>query len=138
MVFSRMQRIIERIRELLSLPARVRAESQRLLRESHADAKNIQSAFKDQTRRLEARSARRHEQLEGEIRALRAEVHDRLLQYHLQLGRLTSLLEGRSAEPRVYAPPIPFEVEPPSTPVSATPATGEWLELTRCPGCGTV
>ena len=138
MVFSKIQRIIERLRELLSLPLLVRAESQRVWRDSHADARNIQIAFKDRTRRLEARHAEQHARLEDEIRAVRAELHDRLLQYHLQLGRLTSLLEGRSAEPRVFSPPIPFSVEPPPNPVSTAPATGEWLELSHCPGCGTV
>ena len=71
MVFSRLRRIAERLRELLSLPARVRAESQRVLRHSHAEARKIQRAFKDHTRRLEVRQAEQHARLEAEIRAVR-------------------------------------------------------------------
>ena len=37
----------------------------------------------------------------------------------------------------MFSTPIPFSVERPPTSVSAAPATGEWLELARCPGCGT-
>jgi SAM-dependent methyltransferase len=139
-MIARLRRLLGRLRELLNLPARVRAESQRIARDSHADAKNIQAALKDQARRLEdlrARQGNQHAALEQEIRAVHAEIHDRLLQYHLQLGRLTSLLEGRTTEPQFYSTAIPFAAPAPVRP-PAPPATGEWLELPRCAGCGTV
>jgi SAM-dependent methyltransferase len=139
-MIARLRRLLVRLRELLALPARVRAESQRIVRDSHADAKHIQAALKDQARRLEdlrTRQANQHASLEQELRSVHAEIHDRLLQYHLQLGRLTSLLEGRPSEPQVYSSPIPFSA-PTSARPPAPPATGEWLELPRCAGCGTV
>jgi len=140
-MMSRFHRLIARLRELLNVPARVRTESQRIIRDSHADARNIQLALKEQARRLEdlrSRQTEQHTLLERDIQTLHAEVRDRLLQYHLQLGRLTGLLEGRSTEPKFYSAPIPFAVEPPARPIGATPAAGEWLELKQCPGCGTV
>jgi SAM-dependent methyltransferase len=137
---ARLQRLIGRLRELLSLPARVQAESRRITRDSHADARDIQRALKEQTRRVEdlrTRQIEQHANLEREIHSVHAEVRDRLLQYHLQLGRLTSLLEGRTREPQVYSSPIPVSVEPPARTSAETPAAGEWLELSHCPGCGT-
>ena len=139
-MLSRIRGLVGRLRELLNLPTRVRAESQRLARDSHADARSIQIALKDQAKRLEdvrARNAAQHDGLAREIRAVQTEVHDRLLQYHLQLGRLTSLLEGRSTEPRVFSTPIPFTLEPPAGTKPKRRAAGEWLELPQCPGCGT-
>jgi SAM-dependent methyltransferase len=136
---SRLRRLIGRLRELLSLPARLRAESQRIVRDSHGDARQIQIALKDQARRLEdvrTRHAEQYAALEGEIRNVHSEIHDRLLQYHLQLGRLTTLIEGRSTEPQYYSTALPFKIDAPTRP-AARPATGEWLELPHCPGCGT-
>ena len=139
-MISRIRSLIGRLRELLNLPARVQAESKRLARDSHADARDIQLALKDQATRLEdvrTRHAAQHADLAREIRAVHTEVRDRLLQYHLQLGRLTSLLEGRSTEPQVFSTPIPFTLEPPAKATPAKRAPGEWLELSQCPGCGT-
>jgi SAM-dependent methyltransferase len=139
-MMSRTRRLIGRMRELLNLPVRLRAATKRLARESHEDARNIQRALKDQATRLEdvrARHMKQYEDLEQAIRSMHAEVQDRLLQYHLQLGRLSSLIEGRSAEPQMYSTPLPFTVEPPARPGPPRPATGEWLELTQCAGCGT-
>jgi SAM-dependent methyltransferase len=127
-IVSRIRRLTEQLRRLLNVPAQVRTESQRIARDSRADVRRIQKALKDQARR----HARQYAQLEHELRS----VHERLLQYHLQLGRLTSLLEGRTREPQVYSAAIPFAVAP-ARPVSGTPADGEWLELSQCQGCGT-
>jgi SAM-dependent methyltransferase len=135
------QRLIAGVRELLNLPARVRSETQRIVRDSHADARDIKLALKDQARRIEDLRARHAEQyalLEREMCTVRGEIHDRLLQYHLQLGRLTTLLEGRTTEPQTFSASIPFSVTPSDTSPDAVHATGEWLELPHCPGCGTV
>jgi 2-polyprenyl-3-methyl-5-hydroxy-6-metoxy-1,4-benzoquinol methylase len=40
-------------------------------------------------------------------------------------------------EPEMYSAAIPFSVEPPDRPASTVPSTDEWLELTKCLGCGT-
>jgi len=138
---SRLRRLIGRLRELLNLPARVQAESRKVARDSHADARTIQLALKDQARRLEdvrTRQSEQYAELEREIRSVHAEIHDRLLQYHLQLGRLTSLLEGRTTEPQFYSAAIPFAAESPSQSKPVAPAAGEWLELSQCQGCATV
>ncbi len=138
---ARLRHLLARMRELLNLPARVRSESQRIVRDSHADARNIQATLKDHAKRLEdlrTRQANQHESLKQDVRAVHAEIHDRLLQYHLQLGRLTSLLEGRPTEPQLFSTAIPFSVPVPPVRPPATAATGEWLELPRCAGCGTV
>jgi hypothetical protein len=119
----------------------VQAESRKVARESHADVKTVQIALKEQARRLEdirTRQSKQYAELEREIRSVHAEIHDRLLQYHLQLGRLTSLLEGRTTEPQFYSAAIPFAVETPPQSKPAPPAAGEWLELSQCQGCGTV
>ena len=129
------------MRELLDLPARLRSESQKIARDAHEDARAIHVALKEQATRLEdvrTRHSEQYEHLEREIRAVHAEIHDRLLQYHLQLGRLTSLLEGRTTEPQFYSAPIAFAVQPPPQPIPAPPARGDWLELSQCQGCGTV
>jgi len=140
-MMSRLRRLIGRLRELLNLPARVQAESRKVARDSHADARSIQLALKDQARRLEdvrTRQSEQYAELEREIRSVHAEIHDRLLQYHLQLGRLTSLLEGRTTEPQFYSAAIPFAAESPSQSKPVAPAAGEWLELSQCQGCATV
>jgi SAM-dependent methyltransferase len=138
-MMARFGRLLARVRELLNLPVRLRAESQRITRDSHADAKFIRATLKDQARRLENLRSRQTAQsaaVEQELRTLRTEVRDRLLQYHLQLSRLTTLLEQHSTEPQVYSTPIPPTIQTPAT-LPLLPATGEWLELSRCQGCGT-
>ena len=82
-MISRVRRLFGRLRELLNVPDRLRAESQRLGRDAHADARDIQLALKEQTTRLEdvrARSAAHHAELGRESGNVHAEVHDRLLQ----------------------------------------------------------
>jgi SAM-dependent methyltransferase len=136
MAESRIRRLIERLRDLLNLPARV----QDTARESHAELRGLRAALKSQAHRLEiirARQTRHYRQIERELHGLHDEVRDRLLQYHLQLGRLASLVEGRTAEPQSYSAQIPFAAEPRAAAGPLPPADGEWLELPRCQGCGT-
>ena len=117
MAFSRIGRIIGKFRELLDFPRRMHEEVRRLERATHADTRNIQIALKQQTKRIEdvrSRHAKQQAELEHEIQSVHAELRDRLLQYHLQLGRLTSLIEGRAAgEPEAYTVSIPFSVDVP-------------------------
>jgi SAM-dependent methyltransferase len=84
---------------------------------------------------IRARQSRQYRQIEHETRQLHDQVRDRLLQYHLQLGRLTTLIEGRSDAPPTYSARIPLEVD--ATPAPLPQAEGGWLELTHCQGCGT-
>ncbi len=132
----RIRRLLERLRALLNVPARLES----IARESQVEVGSLKVALKGQARRLDmirARQSRQYRQIEHETRQLHDEVRDRLLQYHLQLGRLTTLIEGRTDEPQTYAVRIPFEVEPSTMAMPARPADGEWLELSHCQGCGT-
>jgi SAM-dependent methyltransferase len=134
MGISRIGRLIERLRELLNMPARL----ERIARHSHDELENLKVALKRQTHSLDtirARQSKQYRQIEHETRQLHDEVRDRLLQYHLQLGRLATLIEGRTDEPQTYSARIPLEVTVTTT--SLPPADGEWLELSHCQGCGT-
>jgi SAM-dependent methyltransferase len=133
---SRLRRLVERLRQLLNLPARLEG----IARQSHEDIRSLKVALKSQAHQLEvirARQSAQYGQIERETRALHDEVRDRLLQYHLQLGRLATLIEGRTAEPQFYSAGIPFAVEPRASKMPLPQADGDWLELSRCQGCGT-
>ncbi len=133
---SRIRRLIERLRALLNVPAQLES----LSRQCHAEFGNLRGALKSQAHRLDtvrARQSSQYRQIEHETRQLQDEVRDRLLQYHLQLGRLASLIEGRTDEPQTYSARIPFTVELRASAVPPPPADGEWLELSHCQGCGT-
>jgi len=136
MAASRIRRLITRVRDLLNLPAAVQA----IARQNHEELRGLRAALKGQAHRLDvikARQTKQYGHIEREVRGLHDEVRDRLLQYHLQLGRLASLIEGRTAEPQSYSARIPFTVEPRPAQGPLPPADGEWLELSRCQGCGT-
>jgi SAM-dependent methyltransferase len=135
MAKSRVRALVERTRELLNLPAHVRGHAQ----QSHADVRNLTVALKNQGRRIEhlrAKQTKQFGEIEREVQALHTEIRDRLLQYHFQLGRLATLIEERRTEPEFYSAPVPFAVEARATAAPA-PASGEWLELSECQGCGT-
>ena len=136
MAASRIRRLITRLRDLLNLPATVQATA----RQNHEELRSLRVALKSQAHRLDiikARQSKQYGHIEHEVRGLHDEVRDRLLQYHLQLGRLASLIEGRTAEPQSYSARIPFTVEPRPAAGPLPPVDGEWLELSRCQGCGT-
>lgn len=134
MGIARIRRLIDRLRELLDVPARL----ERIARDSHAELGTLEVALKRQAHGLDtirARQSKQYRQIEHETRELRDEVRDRLLQYHLQLGRLANLIEGRTDEPSTYSARLPFEVTVSMT-TPLPPAGGEWLELPHCQGCG--
>ena len=101
-------------------------------------------------RQLEAQSkSLRHldQQLKeghGQLQSLKREVHDRFLQYHLQLGRLARAVDSdTSAAPRLSGRSVPIDVEgdePHSWGVIGDappdPEGREWLVLEACPACG--
>jgi SAM-dependent methyltransferase len=90
-------------------------------------------------RRLEKENKRVHD----ELRSLKREVHERLLQYHLQLGRLVRAVDGDvSAAPQLSRRSVPMDVEP-GEPLTwgaigdapPDPEEREWLLLDACPVC---
>jgi SAM-dependent methyltransferase len=130
-----MRRLLERLRELLDVPALVRD----IARQFQADGRTLKAALKTQAGRIErirALQAKQYGDVQSELGALRDEVRERLLQYHLQLGRVANLIEGRTAERQFFSTHIPFSVEPSDAAMPLPAADGEWLDLTRCQGCG--
>jgi len=101
-------------------------------------------------RQLEAqsKSMRRTDQemkiVYDEVRSLKREVHDRLLQYHLQLGRLARAVDTNTAEaPQLSGRSVPLDVEA-GDPLTwdaigdapPDPEGREWVVLDACPACG--
>jgi SAM-dependent methyltransferase len=100
--------------------------------------------------KLAAQSERRVAELQKEVQALqeesrqlRADMQERLLQYNLQLGRLS---RGRTDaedadEPRLAARSVPLTVDEPqrleweAVGTAPDPAGREWLTLDTCPAC---
>jgi len=138
---------VSRLRELLSLPRQMREDVRRLERRTHADThavevalEQVQGAMSLQTKRIadmRSRQDAHHADLERQLRSVQAEVHDRLLQYHLQLGRLSNLVDGRAKESDLQSGSVPLSVDTPSPRPQSVPSNEDWLELPECPGCGT-
>jgi len=82
--------------------------------------------------------------LHGEVRALRIELRDRMLQYNLQLGRLSRASGRRSAAPRLSGRTVPVAIDATlerewgavGDLPSPDPDGREWLLLDACPVCG--
>lgn len=122
---------LNRLRALLALPQALPVE----LRSLERAAQKAAASAADEVSR-DARSDRRA--VREELDALRAEVRDRMLQYHLQLGRLSALIEGRTESTR-QGPRVPLELDEPPVPTpSVGGPTADWLLLDRCPACSTV
>ena len=128
------RRFLQQLRALLALSAQMPAE----LRAIERALKSTREAV-DQTAR---RSETERRALQEEIATLRNEIRERLLQYHLQLGRMTSLLEP-SAPADVLSARIPLEIDAqPAAHVSASAAPAvdtatDRLVLNACPACTT-
>ena len=116
-----------------------------------AELRDVERAVRDVEKAADAASRQRDhdaQALRSEVDTLRREVHDRLLQYHLQLGRLSSLVDGGQAGSALGArvpasAPVAEHAEGAarahgagaSGPVSVT--SDEWLNLPACPACRT-
>jgi hypothetical protein len=82
----------------------------------------------------------------GQLQSLKREVHDRFLQYHLQLGRLARAVDSdASTAPRLSGRTVPIDVEAdePHTwgvigDAPPDPEGREWLVLEACPACGAI
>lgn len=83
-------------------------------------------------------------QLQKELRALREEVRERLLQYHLQLGRLARVRAEGDGPVKVSGRAVPVAVEVENAPgwlpvgsgeAPPDPEGREWLTFDRCPVC---
>ena len=127
--------------DLLRLPGR-------LLRIA-IEAPRLSEAVQRQLRALDARLATLEKDLRnvhGESRRTRTELHDRLLQYNLQLGRLSRARGTQTGKARPLSwRSVPLEIEDGSAPGWAPVGDGhpapdpegrEWLTLDACPICG--
>ena len=142
-----------RLQRLLSAPARavrlLTGGLARLDEIAHSGRKNLKLS-ESLARRLEAegKSIRRMDQeikaAHGELRSLKREVHDRLLQYHLQLGRLARAVDEDTLEaPQLSGRSVPLDVEA-GEPLTwgaigdapPDPEGREWRALEACPTCG--
>ena len=84
--------------------------------------------------------------LREELRSLKRELHDRLLQYHLQLGRFArSVATGEDDVPRLSGRSIPIAASDAVEPVwegvgggieHPDPEGREWIERSTCGVCG--
>jgi SAM-dependent methyltransferase len=108
---------------------------------TRADLRELTRAFRE-TDKTRQHDSKRHDEdvqaLRGEIAALREEVHQRLLQYHLQLGRLAEGVDGRGPSGGLGTRlPVsaPDAADRPPAPAPSSGTANEWLDLTACPAC---
>ena len=132
--------LLRSIRTLLGMPDRLSGE----LRDLDRAVRTIEKAVQQTSKRQDQSIAT----LSGEMASLRDEVHDRLLQYHLQLGRLSERVNGGSKGEPGNRVPVRIEGETRGNASSdldeSSVATGavpldpaEWMELPGCPTCRT-
>ncbi|MGH7552901.1 MAG: hypothetical protein ACREMQ_07705, partial [Longimicrobiales bacterium] len=145
-----LSRLLARLRALLNLSTHVDSQFGRFRRELDAHVSDVQRAFKAQDVRSLLESQQKqvdrqwetqraeYSELQRELAAMRAEMHERMLIYRLQLGRLTTLLENGSGARKAKGERLPIAVATPAAQGASSPAPAwEWLTLDRCPGCGT-
>jgi SAM-dependent methyltransferase len=130
--------LIASLRALVAMPDQVGAE----LRDIEHAVQEVEKAAQQASKGHDAD----REALRSEVAALRGEVHERLLQYHLQLGRLSALVDGdgsRAALGGRVPVSVPRAESDGSTVAGAgvsrpeSGATDEWLDLNACPACRT-
>jgi SAM-dependent methyltransferase len=136
------------LRFLAEAPDLLHAVRKSLKAATHASSES--AAISRKSMKLATQSERRVAALQKEVHALqeestqlREEMRQRLLQYNLQLGRLSRTRVVDGEEPRLAARSVPMEVDeeqrfewetvagPPPD-----PAGREWLTLDACPACG--
>jgi SAM-dependent methyltransferase len=126
--------LLHKLRDLLRLPARLLKLTESINRQLKSFDARLTALEKD------LRS------VHGESRRTRTELRDRLLQYNLQLGRLSRARGGRTGRNRALSwRSVPLEVDDGSAPgwnpvgdgkPAPDPEGLEWLVLDACPVCG--
>jgi SAM-dependent methyltransferase len=133
--------VLKRLRALLNLPGRLDAQFGRLRHDLDAGVHDVQKSLKthkDVSREVWQRQKAEHATLEEELAATREEMHEQMLRYHLQLARLSRLVEARAdGDQQPGGTPIPLSVAPADAPSHAASSDWQWLELGACPGCRT-
>ncbi len=150
---GRFQQLVQLPRSVLSLfvhgSGRIQQVADDTRRASKIGAETAKVTGEIGTRTLKLESevgslAKDMRALMGELRLLREELHDRLLQYNLQLGRLSRIaIEEEGDAPRLSARIVSYDVEDEEAPDWETvgnqphpdPEGREWLVLDACPMC---
>ena len=121
----------DRLRELLDVGRRSFKLGQEAIKASRTAAKETSTLDKD------VRAVR------ADVRALREELRERLLQYNLQLGRLSRDTSAAEHDPRLSSRTVPLAIEDAPEPAWETigvafpdPEGREWLTLDACALCG--
>jgi SAM-dependent methyltransferase len=132
-------RFVSSVRALLALPDRLPTE----LRELERALRGLEKSAQQTSKRHDGDVA----SLRSDVISLRGELRERLLQYHLQLGRLSALVEGGSDGQLGGRIPLPDASDGDSLGapqaqggVGGSPtdsAASGWLVLTACPACRT-
>lgn len=141
-----LQQLLQLPRRVLSVfihgPARIQqiADDTKRATKINTETAAIVRAIDERTVRLEKIVAKERT-LVDDLSRLREEVRDRLLQYNLQLGRLSRLAFDEDEAPRLSGRSIsllPDESESPAwEPIAPhpDPEEKEWLTLDACPMC---
>ena len=132
------RRLLTAVCALLAMPERM----SRKLREVKREIEEIKTTAKKYSGETEKKYQSETESLRREIAALHDEVRERLLQYHLQLGRLEGLANGAARPPLGRRVPAVVSAErvragAPATSDRAAGVSDEWLALSACPACST-
>lgn len=140
-----MRRLLSSVRALLALPDRLRAELRDVANGIRMVEKSADRTSKRQTQNNEV-LRREIAALRGETASLRDELHQRLLQYHLQLGRLAAVVDGPQDPPLGSRVSVSAVGDHHHATHAATAreiarasngTSDEWLELAGCPACRT-
>ncbi len=118
--------------------------SRALLSRGDGQLKTLVEDSKD-TRKVIASLSGDLRKTRDEVRELRREVHDRLLQYNHQLGRIARVLDTPADDARLSSHRVPTAIAD-DEPVTwqaigddaerPDPDGREWMELDACPVCG--
>ncbi len=141
------RRAVGRCRALLALPDQLRGELRTLGRAIQSVSQHVVRQGKTDRALARDLATLRGETaaLKKETAAFRADVDKRLLEYHLQLGRLAALVNGHSGpapEVPTMAGRVPLVVAAanaaaPAATVTQPGSSHEWLTLDACPACAT-
>jgi SAM-dependent methyltransferase len=136
MTFLRVPRSLQRARVLAG---DLRAAARKIAKQYEALTKSMPGLRRDVSR-----LQKEMHQLQEELRALRRELRDRLLQYHLQLGRLAQAQAGGDRPVRLSGRAVPTAIEADDAPgwlpigsgeMPPDPEGREWLRFDHCPVC---
>ena len=145
---GRLQQLVQLPRRVLSLFAHGSGRIQQVADDTKratkisAETAAIVRDIDERTVRLEKILGKDLRDLVDDVQQLHEEVRERLLQYNLQLGRLSRLAIDEDEAPRLSGRSISVDAEdadPPAwEPVAPhpDPEGREWLMLDACPMCG--